>query len=64
MIVSSRQMESFCIICNAEAEDIIATTKEVQKFKKGQMVRVIDGNFKGVRRSDTLSRAAKSRNCH
>lgn len=41
-------MESFRIICNAEAEDIIATTEEVQKFKEGQIVRVIDGNFKGV----------------
>lgn len=48
LIVPNHQMESFRIICNTEAEDIIATTKEVQKFREGQMVRVIDGNFKGV----------------
>lgn len=48
LVVPDHQMESFRIICNANAADIIATTKEVQKFKEGQMVRVIDGNFKGV----------------
>lgn len=48
LIVPSRQMESFRIICNAEAKDIIVTTEDVQKFKEGQMVRVIDGDFKGV----------------
>lgn len=48
LIVPIHQMESFRIICNAEVEDIIATTKEVQKFREGQIVRVIDGNFKGV----------------
>lgn len=41
-------MESFRIICNAEAEDVIISTKEIPKFKTGEQVRIIDGNFKGV----------------
>lgn len=48
LIVPDHQMESFRTICAADAEDIIISTKEIPKFKTGQQVRVIDGNFKGV----------------
>ena len=41
-------MESLKIICASEAEDIILVPADVPKFKEGQMVRIIDGGFKGV----------------
>lgn len=48
LTVPDDQMRSLRIICKAEAEDIVVSTDEVQKFKKGQLVRIIDGKFKGV----------------
>ena len=48
LIVPDWQMESLKIICASEAEDIIIVSPDVQKFKVGQMVRIIDGGFKGV----------------
>ena len=48
LIVPDHQMESFKIICTADSEDIIASTDEIEKFKEGQKVRIIDGKFKGV----------------
>ncbi|MEY8486115.1 UpxY family transcription antiterminator [uncultured Parabacteroides sp.] len=48
LIVSDDQLESLRIICKAEAGDIVVSTDEVEKFQKGQTVRIIDGKFKGV----------------
>ena len=48
MIVPDYQMESLKIICAADADNTIVSLAEVPKFKQGQMVRVIDGAFKGV----------------
>lgn len=48
MIVPDYQMESLKIICAADADNTIVTLDEVPKFEKGQLVRVIDGAFKGV----------------
>ena len=48
MTIPERQMQSFKIICESEAEDIIVTNKGVKKFEQGQLVKVIDGAFKGV----------------
>lgn len=48
LIVPDKQMESLKIICASEAEDIILVPAEVHKFKEGQLVRIIDGSFKGV----------------
>ena len=48
MIVPDNQMKSLKIICTAEAEDIIISTDDILKFEKGQMVRVVEGAFKGV----------------
>ena len=48
LIVPDHQMESFKIICTADSEDIIASTDEIERFKKGQQVRITDGKFKGV----------------
>ena len=48
MIVPNCQIDSLKIICEAEAEDIIISHTEIPKFEKGQVVRIIDGAFKGV----------------
>ena len=48
LIVPDRQMESLRIICAAEASDTIFLTSDVEKFRIGQMVRVVGGNFQGV----------------
>ena len=42
------QMESLKIICAADADNTIVSLDEVPKFEKGQLVRVVDGAFKGV----------------
>lgn len=41
-------MDSLKIICTTDADNTIVTLDEVPKFEKGQLVRVIDGAFKGV----------------
>ena len=48
MIVPDCQMDSLKIICAADADNTIVSLVEVPKFEKGQLVRVIDGAFKGV----------------
>lgn len=48
LIVPDKQMESFRIICNANAEDIKIVPDDMKKFQYGQLVRVINGFFKGV----------------
>lgn len=48
LTVPDHQMESFRIICNAEAKDVILSTTEIGKFKAGQTVKVVHGDFKGV----------------
>lgn len=48
LIVPNYQMESLKIICEAEASDIIVSLSSVPNFQAGQMVRVIEGAFKGV----------------
>ena len=48
MIVPNYQMDSLKIICAADADNTIVTLDEVPKFEKGQLVRVVDGVFKGV----------------
>ena len=48
LIVPDYQMDSLKIICAADADNTIVTLDEVPKFEKGQLVRVIDGAFKGV----------------
>lgn len=48
LVVPESQMNSLKIICDADSEDIVASTEEITKFKDGQKVRIIDGKFKGV----------------
>ena len=48
LIVHDYQMESLKIICAADMDNTIVSLTEVPKFEKGQLVRVVDGAFKGV----------------
>lgn len=48
LIVPNYQMESLKIICEEEASNIIVSLSSVPIFQVGQMVRVVDGAFKGV----------------
>ena len=48
LVVPDYQMESLKIICAADVDNTIVTLDNVPKFEKGQLVRVIDGAFKGV----------------
>ena len=48
LIVPDYQIEGLKIICDAESENVYLINEEVEKFKRGQIVHVVDGNFKGV----------------
>ena len=48
LIVPDNQIQSLRVICNADADDIIVSNDEVPKFQQGQMVRIVEGKFKGV----------------
>lgn len=48
LIVPDYQMESLKIICAADMDNTIVSLDEVPKFEKGQLVRVVNGAFKGV----------------
>lgn len=48
LIVPDDQIRSLYIICTQEYDDIIILCEQVEKFKTGETVRVIDGQFKGV----------------
>lgn len=48
MIVPDYQMDSLKIICTTDADNTIVSLDKVPKFKKGQLVKVTEGAFKGV----------------
>lgn len=48
LVVPDRQMQSMKIICAADGEDIIIYTSEIPKFQTGQLVRIVEGQFKGI----------------
>ena len=48
MIVPDSQIKTLQIICDADASDNVLVLQEVKKFKEGQRVQVIEGEFKGV----------------
>jgi len=48
LIVPDYQMDSLKIICAADTDNTIVSLGEVPKFEKGQLVKVVDGVFKGV----------------
>lgn len=48
MIVPDNQIRSLQIICENEEADTLILQEEVEKFQKGEKVRIIAGNFIGV----------------
>lgn len=48
LLIPDNQIESLRIICKAEADDILLLSEEIMKFKIGQKVRVVQGDFAGV----------------
>lgn len=48
LVVPDDQIESLKIICANEAADIVLAPVNISKFQQGQMVRIIEGKFKGV----------------
>lgn len=47
MIIPERQMQNFRIVCAAENEDVFFSQDKIHKFTKGQLVRIVDGEFAG-----------------
>lgn len=49
MIIPDNQLQSFKIICEAQDKsNVFVLKEEIVKFRKGEKVRVKDGNFEGV----------------
>ena len=48
LVIPTHQIDSLKIICNSRAEDIMLSPFCIEKFKIGQSVRVIEGEFCGV----------------
>lgn len=48
LIVPSNQIDSLKIICTVDGEDILISPVDIPKFSQGQLVKVINGTFKGV----------------
>ncbi len=48
MIVPDSQIRSLQIICENEGADTLILQEEVEKFQKGEKVRIIEGDFIGV----------------
>lgn len=47
LIVPDYQMKSLQIACTSDEDDVIIVSEEIQKFEKGQLVRVVKGEFTG-----------------
>ena len=48
LIVPASQMRSFRIICETRDDNMIVSTRVIPRFQRGDMVRVVEGKFKGV----------------
>ena len=48
LIVPDNQIKSLQIICEKEGSDTLVLQEEVPKFKQGEKVKIIEGNFAGV----------------
>ena len=47
LVVPDYQMKNLKIACASEKDDVIIVSGEIQKFEKGQLVRVVKGEFEG-----------------
>ncbi len=48
LVVPEKQIEQLRIICNSESEDTMIVPHNVPNFANGELVRVIEGDFKGI----------------
>lgn len=48
LTVPDSQMNAFRIICESDEKNIIISHRQIPKFKRGEMARVVEGKFKGV----------------
>lgn len=48
LVVPDKQIDQLRIICNSESDDTIIVPQNVHNFSEGELVRVIEGNFKGI----------------
>ena len=48
LVVPDRQMESLKILSESDSKDVIIVPGHVDNFKKGDHVRIIEGEFKGI----------------
>lgn len=48
LVVPHSQMRSFQIVCEASDENTIVSTRVIPRFKRGELVRVVEGRFAGV----------------
>ena len=48
LIVPDYQIEGLKIVCASEDDNLIIMPTDINKFKKGQFVRIVEGKFKGV----------------
>lgn len=48
LIVPEKQMQALMTICMAEDEDTYVSSDELNKFRKGDAVKITDGRFKGI----------------
>lgn len=48
LIVPDNQIKSLQIICEKEGSDTLVLQEEVTKFKQGEKVKIIEGDFVGV----------------
>lgn len=48
LIVPDSQMNTFRIICEVGNQNIIVSTRDIPRFHRGEMARVIDGPFTGA----------------
>lgn len=48
LIVPNSQMDTFRIICESDEKNIIISPRQIPRFQRGEMARVVEGKFKGV----------------
>lgn len=48
LTVPDSQMHAFRIICESNEKNIIVSNRQIPRFQRGEMARVMEGKFKGV----------------
>lgn len=48
LIIPDKQIENLRILCNSKSSDTIIVPSKVKNFANGDLVRVVEGDFKGI----------------